>query len=248
MKTITLRPREGNYRWWKPWQTIRPIWENWKIVGSVNAFGLSNPGIDWWAREIGPKVDSSKIKLVGSIFGPPEDVAEMADIMNDFDLVAVELNISCPNDKGDVLSNTAMAMKSCEAVKKVCRHPMIVKLSVAHDFEEIVKALDGIAEALSINSVPWNIIFPGRRSPMARFGGGGVSGPVARPFTWAFLKELKAITSIPVIGPSAWYYEDFPGLRALGARAISFSSIFLFHPCWPTAYVRRDMNERSLLR
>ena len=45
-KTITLPPREGNFRWYKPWDCVRPIWADGRIVGTVNAYGLTNPGLD----------------------------------------------------------------------------------------------------------------------------------------------------------------------------------------------------------
>jgi len=61
MKSITWLKREGNFRWWKPGDCIKLIWENGKIVGVANAYGLSNPGFGWWVKNIGPKIDQSKI-------------------------------------------------------------------------------------------------------------------------------------------------------------------------------------------
>lgn len=41
-KTLTLEPRKGNLRWYKPWDVLRPLGNgNW-----VNAIGLTNPGLD----------------------------------------------------------------------------------------------------------------------------------------------------------------------------------------------------------
>jgi len=239
MKTVTLRPKKGNLRWLHPCTCVRPM-----QGGAVNAVGLTNPGIDWWTEKVGPKVDSKKVPLVGSIYC--EQVAGltlMARIMNDFGLVALELNASCPNTNGDLLSNTDLVVRSAEAVRTVSRHPLLVKLSVVHDAKTIVPRLKGIAEALAINSVPWRIVFPGCKSPFAKKGGGGVSGRIAQPFTWPFALELQSMTDIPVIAPSIWDFGDIAKLRAEGFKAFSFGSVFLCHPWFPTHCARKDRKE-----
>jgi len=102
-----------------------------------------------------------------------------------------------------------------------------------------VPNLKGIAEALSINSVPWEKVFPNHTSPLTKYDGGGVSGRIAQPFTWSFALELQELTHIPVIAPSIWNFSDIEKLRAEGIRAFSFGSVFLCHPWRPTLYVRR---------
>lgn len=167
----------------------------------------------------------------------------MAKMMNDFDLVGLEMNPSCPNIKGDFLENSQKIIDGCRAVKKVSRFPLILKLSVVHDIRSILPEVEGIIEAISINSVPWEIIFPGKKSPLAHLGGGGVSGEIAQPHTWGFVEKLVSTTSIPVIGPSVWEFEDIEQLRKIGAKAISFGSVVFRFPwgCRPTMYVRKDM-------
>jgi len=53
-------------------------------------------------------------------------------------------------------------------------------------------------------------------------------------------KKLIEITNVPVIGPSVWDFEDIEKLREMGAKAVSFGSVFMCHPWRPTLYVRRD--------
>ena len=236
MKTITLPPRKGNWVWWHPWTCIRPM-----IGGSVNAVGLTNPGYYWWTENVGPKIDSSKVAVIGSIYGEVEEIEEMADGMNSFDLVAVTLNGSCPNTQSDILRNSKKLIKQMEAVKRATRHPFGVKLGVTHDFETIVPEAKRLGvEYFEINSVPWNIVFPGKKSPLAKLGGGGVSGKIAQPFTWLFAEKLQSMTNIPVIAPSVWDFEDLAKLRAKGFKAFSFGSVFLCHPWRPTLYVKKD--------
>lgn len=235
-KTLTLEPRKGNLRWYNPFRCVRFI-----RGGVVNAVGLSNPGIDWWCKKIGPTVDSKKIPLVVSIFGEPKELIKIVKKLDDFDLVGVEVNVSCPNTKTNILQDTARAIESCEVVKANSRFPVIYKSSVTHDVAQIVKRVEGMIDAISINSVPWEIIFSNRKkSPLEKLGGGGVSGRVAQPFTWGLVKRLTELTAIPVIGPSVWDFKDLKMVRECGAQAVSFGSVFMFHPWRPTKYVERE--------
>jgi len=243
-KTVTYKSRKGNLRWYKPWACVRFLPNILKPDGAVNAVGLTNKGIRWGCEEKGFFADRKKIPLVGSILSDNiYELEEMARMMNDFDLVALEINASCPNTEGDLLENTEKAIRGCLAVKEVSRFPLILKLSVVHDIKSILPEVKGIIEAISINSVPWVVIFPDKKSPLAHLGGGGVSGKIAQPHTWGFVEKLVSMTSIPVIGPSVWDYEDMQKLRNIGAKAISFGSIFFRFPwgCRPTMYVRKDM-------
>jgi len=239
IKTLTLQPRIGNFKWWNPLGCVRYL----RGGGVVNAFGLTNPGIDWWCKNVGPRINSSETAVVGSILGETDELTEMTKRLNDFDLVGLEINASCPNTGGDILQNSDRVISGFETVANASRLPLIGKLSVAHDIGYIVPRIRGIIEAISINSVPWHIVFPNRKSPLAHLGGGGVSGKVAQPFTWKMVEDLVAITDIPVIGPSVWDYEDIGQLSGLGAMAVSFGSVLMWYPWRPTQFVRRHMAE-----
>ncbi|MBX4210677.1 hypothetical protein KW783_01770 [Candidatus Parcubacteria bacterium] len=249
IKSLTLKPRRGNLRWWKPWSCVRLLPNG----SAVNKVGLTNPGIDWWCKKIGPKVDQKKLALVGSIFGDTDELVECAKCLNDYDLVGLELNPSCPNTGHDFETTDAI-VRGGEAVKKVSRHPIIVKLSVAQNYMETAKYLQGIAEAISLNSVPWEIVFPPDRTcvknPLHRLvkkvggGGGGVSGKLAQRHNWKAVEDLW-MYSIPVIAPSIMEYEDIPRTKVLGAQAWSFGAIHLRTPWKPTSIVERYRAERS---
>jgi len=236
-KTLTLKPTEGNLRWYNPFRCLRLVRN-----GIVNAVGLSNPGIDWWCKKIGPSINSMKILLVVSIFGEPEELMEMAMILNDFDLVGLEINASCPNTKTCILQDTSRVIESCKAVKSSSSLPIILKVSVTHDISQIVREVENFIEAISINSVPWSTVFPNRKNPLEKIGGGGVSGKIVQPFTWGLVKKLTELSEIPVIGPSIWDFRDIERVRGLGAKSVSFGSIFMFYPWRPTLYVRKERN------
>ncbi len=247
IKTLTRHPRKGNYHWYCPWKCIRLLPSIWRPEGAVNALGLTNLGIDWWRRKVGPKVNSKKIALVGSIFSQGNDMTElmeMASELNRFDLVALEINVSCPNTKKALSENVQSIVRACKSVRMISRFPLILKLSVVHNINEILPEIKNIIQAISINSVPWKVIFPNKKSPFEHLGGGGVSGKIAQKYTWPFVRDLVAKTSIPVIGPSVWDFEDIERIRNIGAKAISFGSMFLRYPCDPTQFVKEDMKRK----
>lgn len=241
IKSLTLNPREGNLRWWKPWTCVRLI-----PGGSVNKVGLTNPGVEWWCREIGPKLDFKKYSIMGSIFGNESELVQMAEMLNPFDFVGIKVNGSCPNS-GHAMDQVKTVIDCVKAVKRVSRHPVIVKVSVDQDYLAIAQGLVGYAEAVAINSVPWKTAFPnGERTPLWRLerrvggGGGGVSGKPAQKHNWAAVQAIAVQGLLPVIGPSVMEFEDVQKLRNLGARAVSFGAIHLRTPWKPTQIVKRE--------
>ncbi|MGA2417634.1 MAG: hypothetical protein ABSF55_00075 [Candidatus Staskawiczbacteria bacterium] len=245
-KSLTFNPNKGNFKWYWPWGCIRPIWDGGEIIGVHNAYGLTNPGYLRWCRKIGSRVDSSKIRLAVSICGEPDELAEMAAAVSDFDIVAVEVNVGCPNTKGGVKLNPGKIIESCHKVKSRTQKPVFLKVSVAHQgvMPEILKGIEDVVEVLEINSVPWDMVFPGRKSPLAKFGGGAVSGKIVQRITWPFAELLTSMTQIPVVWPSMWDYSDIGLVEKVGAQAKSFGSVYTFHPWRPTAFIRRKEKSR----
>jgi len=242
IKSLTRNPRVGNLRWWKPWTCVRLI-----PGGSINKVGLTNPGIEWWCREVGPKLDFQKFPTAGSIFGDEKELVEMAEMLNRFDLVALEVNVSCPNT-GHAIEQAEMVVNSVKAVKHASRHPIIVKVSADQNYLAIARGLVGIAEAVSLNSVPWRTVFPnGEQTPLTKLekkvggGGGGVSGKPAQKHNWAAVESLAKQGSLPVIGPSIMEFEDMEKLKRLGAKAIGFGAIHLRTPWKPTSFIKREI-------
>lgn len=139
-----------------------------------------------------------------------------------------------------------MVIASCEAVKINSRLPLILKVSVTHDVSQIVKEVENLVEAISINSISWAIAFPNRQSPLKNLGDGGVSGKIIQRFTWVLVHKLAILTAIPVIGPSVWDFDDLEKVRSLGAKAVSFGSVFMCHPWRPTLYVRKERKLKQL--
>ncbi|MEN9649729.1 MAG: hypothetical protein RL094_696 [Candidatus Parcubacteria bacterium] len=242
-KSITKDPRPGNLSWWHPWTCVWPIAKGW-----VNKVGLTNPGMDWWYRAVGSKVDRRSINLMGSAFGNKAELLAMIPMFNKCDLVGVEINFSCPNAKPGAQSIPDI-VDAVEAVCNVSEHPIIFKASVNMPYLELLAEFQhrGLpVEAVSLNSVPWEMAFPEHRSPLHRLeqrvggGGGGVSGKAAQAKNWEAVSAIvhQPGNKIPVIGPSVWNYFDIPELFDMGAKAVSFGSIHIGRPTVPTNYVK----------
>ena len=265
-KTLTWHPRKGDFRWWKPWACIKLI-----PGGCVNKVSLTNPGIKWWCKKVASKINFFDRGIVVSVASDSDDPAvmkeelvEAAKILNYFDLVAIEVNVSCPNT-GHELPSAKTVIECIKAVREVSRHPTIVKVSISQSYMEISRGLEGFAEAITLNSVPWEIYARvharGQRSPLWKLedkvggGGGGVSGGPAQALNWAAVHELTEKGSIPVIAPSIMKAKDIQTVTDFfHASAVSFGAIHLpGHPTWlrpltfflnplkPTKIVRKEM-------
>lgn len=242
LKTLTLHPRKGNLRWWKPWECVRLI-----PGGAVNKVGLTNPGIVYWLSEIMPTIDFENRAIVVSIYGTEEELVTMAALLNRDHLpkpAAIEINVSCPNT-GHRMDEAKTIIRSVRAVRRVSDYPIIVKVSVDQDYLTVSRELEEEAEAISLNSVPWRIAFPSSQSPLSNLerkvggGGGGVSGRPAQAFNWRAVEKLAIHGSLPVIAPSVMSSEDVIEVRALGAKAVSFGAIHLRTPWRPTSIVEK---------
>lgn len=241
-KTVTLEPRKGNFCWYKPFNTVRLI-----PGGIVNAIGLTNPGFDWWCENIGKKAKSSHTSLAASIAGEPEEIAEMAKRLSFFNLVAVEINASCPNANQDLTANDEQTVLSCVKAKENTCLPIILKLSVIQKIEDILPYLDGVIDAVSINSIPWRYIFPYEKIiPLAKFGGGGVSGVVTQTYSWEMISRIRKISDIPIIASAIWNYQDLEYTEFFGANAFAFGSIFLLRPWRPKMIMKKYFKERGV--
>lgn len=234
VKTLTLKPRQGNLRWYKPWGCVRLI-----PGGTVNAVGLTNPGIDWWIRTCLPRMQRMGYHPIVSVYPETEaEAAEFASKLKPLSIVGIELNASCPNtghltDKVDAVVRMASALQNAE-------HPLIVKLSYDQPYVEIAQGLEGIAEAVhAINAVPWKTVFPNQKSPLESLGGGGVSGEPIRAFAREAVANLVQKTRLPIIaGGGIYTLKDVEEFEALGASAFSLGTLFLRHPTMPNRIVK----------
>lgn len=259
-KTIFLNPYKGNRSLIVPWRVIKFVSEKGEtiplllglikpelVAGIVNAEGLRGPGLEGWLKRDYPVIRRFGYKVIVSITGKEiKDCVAMTKRLNGLEnIVGLELNASCPSENPLFLERPEIIPQFCNDIHQVSDLPLLLKLSYAQPYLKIAKETENIIEAISINTVSWNIVFPDKESHLARYGGGGVSGRVARQFTWKMVSELARGTKTPVIGPTIWEYEDIWKLWSLGASAYHFGTIFLLYPWRPTTYVKRWRREQE---
>ena len=135
-----------------------------------------------------------------------EEYCQVAEILGDTEIDMIELNISCPNVKeGGVAFGTDpfMAEKITKAVKRVAKHPLVVKLTPnVTDIVSIAKAaVAGGADALSlINTLLGMAIDINKRKPILANIVGGLSGPAIKPVAVRMVYEVANAVDVPIIG------------------------------------------------
>jgi dihydroorotate dehydrogenase (NAD+) catalytic subunit len=152
--------------------------------GMMNSVGLQGPGVAAWLEQELPALEATGARVVASIWGRTvSDYEAAASALAGASpcVVAVEVNVSCPNlhDGGRMFASSAAATKEAMSVTAVCGRPRWAKLSPAvTDLTEIAAAaLDGGAAGLTlVNTLPALAIDVSTRRPALGGGGGGLSG------------------------------------------------------------------------
>ena len=198
VKGTTLHHREGN-DYPRMAETAQ---------GMLNCVGLQNKGVDYFCREIYPKIKDIGTNMLVNVSGSsPEDYAACAARINTLEKIpAIELNISCPNVReggmafGVTCSGAAQVVK---AVRAVYNKTLIVKLSPnVTDIAQIACACeDEGADAVSlINTLLGMAVDIERRKPQLSIRTGGLSGPAVKPVALRMVDDVAHAVKIPVIG------------------------------------------------
>lgn len=198
VKGTTLHHREGN-DYPRMVETAQ---------GMLNCVGLQNKGVDYFCREIYPKIKDIGTNMLVNVSGSsPEDYAACAARINTLEKIpAIELNISCPNvrEGGMVFGVTCSgAAQVVKAVRAVYDKTLIVKLSPnVTDIAQIACACeDEGADAVSlINTLLGMAVDIERRKPQLSIRTGGLSGPAVKPVALRMVYDVAHAVKIPVIG------------------------------------------------
>jgi len=224
-KSFSLEPREGN----KPPRLYETP------AGLLNSIGLQNEGIDFFIHEQLPVVNKLGINIILSIFGIDADEFESLAIKIkkiEENLMAVELNLSCPNVKkgGVVLGLIPEEVENVTTtVRKILNIPVIVKISPnSNNLSEIaIRAKNGGAEAVSlINTITGMAIDIDSFKPKLGNITGGLSGPAIKPVAVAKIYDLYKKKILPIIGMGGIFnWEDAIEFMLAGASAIGLGTV-----------------------
>ena len=175
--------------------------------GMINAIVLQNPGIDTFLTRDIPFLKQFDTQIIVNVCGKTkEDYIDAVEKLSDAPVDMLEINISCPNVKegGIAFGQKAdMAEDITRAVKKVSKHPVIMKLSPnVTDITEMAKAVEaGGADAVSlINTITGMKIDINRRTFAVANKTGGLSGPAIKPVAVRMVYQTANAVKIPVIG------------------------------------------------
>ncbi len=198
VKGTTFHPRQGN-----PYPRMAET-----PSGMLNAVGLQNGGVDYFVKNIYPKLTGYQTNVLVNVSGSTvEDYIACAERINELEHISgIELNISCPNVKeGGMAFGTSCpsAEAVVRAVRKVYHRTMIVKLSPnVTDIAEIARAVENAgADSVSlINTLLGMAINAETRKPVLSTVTGGLSGPAVKPIALRMVWQVYQAVKVPIIG------------------------------------------------
>ena len=122
--------------------------------GMVNAVGLQGPGMDAWLAHDLPALRASGARVIASVWGHTvDDFARATEMLDGADVLAIEVNASCPNLHADIWAHDARATSEVvRAVRGATTLPVFAKLSPnVTDLTEIARAaVDAGADGLTL--------------------------------------------------------------------------------------------------
>ncbi|MDR5588666.1 dihydroorotate dehydrogenase [Clostridium aquiflavi] len=227
-KGLTLNVKEGN-------EGIR-VFET--PSGMMNSVGLQNPGIEGFIKNELPKMQELNTNILANVGGGCfEDYAEAIEKLNNTEVNIIELNISCPNVKCGGMAygiKSQVAYEFVKEIKKICKKPLMVKLSpnAENIVEMAAKCEEAGADSLSlINTLKGLAIDPYKRKPIFNNVYAGLSGPAVKPVALRMVHEVSKAVSIPVIGLGGISNGiDAIEFMMAGARAIQIGTINFVNP------------------
>ena len=217
-------------------------------VGMINAVGLQGPGVAAWLRDGLPELAATGARVVASIWGRTVDeYRTAADLLADAPscVVAVEVNLSCPNLEGRRGIFAHDAELSADVIRSTsgCGRPRWAKLSPNTDrVVDVAAAVEAAgAEAVTlVNTLLGMVLDPRTGLPALGAGGGGYSGRAIHAVAVRSVFDVHAaLPDLPIVGvggvASAW---DAIELILAGANAVQVGTASFADPHAPSLVAR----------
>lgn len=208
--------------------------------GMLNSIGLQNEGIDYFINNHLEFIKRNNIDVILSIFGKsPEEFIQVSEKVKQIseDIIAVELNFSCPNMEEDGISFSAFPEKIkiiVKEVKRILNLNIISKLSPNFDtiMDCAYASKEGGAEAVSlINTVSGAAFNIETFKPKIGNIIGGLSGPAVKPIAVLKIFQLAKKNILPIIGMGGIYsWEDAVEFMIAGASAVGVGTANFVDP------------------
>jgi dihydroorotate dehydrogenase (NAD+) catalytic subunit len=211
--------------------------------GMLNSVGLQGPGMEAFLADELPDLSAAGARVVVSIWGRRvEEFAAAARLLAGAPpaVVAVEVNVSCPNveDRRRMFAHSPAATAEAVEATAACGLPRWAKLSPnVADLVEIAEAAVGAgAEAVTlVNTLLGMAVDLRTRRPALGGGGGGLSGPALHAVAVRAVYECRAalpsagIVGVGGVGGGA----DAIELLLAGADAVQVGTATLADPRAP---------------
>ncbi len=211
--------------------------------GMINAVGLQGPGIEHWLEHVVPGLEASGATVVASIWGrSTDDYRRGAELLGAAPacVVAVEVNLSCPNLEGrrSIFAHDPDLSAEVVAATSGCGRPRWAKLSANTDrIVDVAAAVAGAgAEAVTcINTMLGFAYDPDTLRPSLAAGGGGLSGRAIHPIAVRAVHDVHAaLPDLPIVGvggiASGW---DAAEMLLAGASAVQVGTALFADPAAP---------------
>lgn len=228
-KSITKEPRKGN-------KTPR-VCET--PAGMINSIGIQSKGLAYYLEHTLPYYRQYKIPLISSISADSfDEFAEMSETIGGTEgVAALELNISCPNLKGNGLAfgmDPEATFQLIRRVKEVTDKPIIAKLTPnVTSIQEIALAAErGGADGLNVaNTILAMAIDIHTRRPKIGNVMGGLSGPAVKPIIVRMIYQVRQVSKLPIIGcGGVMNGEDAIEMLLAGASAVQVGTANFVQP------------------
>ena len=202
VKSLSVGPWPGN-----PAPRLHPLRD--AAAGMINSVGLQGPGTESWLIEDLPALIDEGADVVASIWGDTVDgYRRAADSLAEAppQVVAVEVNVSCPNteDGMRMFAHSVEATTAALAATSGCGRPRWAKLSPnTHELVAVAEAaVDGGAEAVVLtNTLAGMVIDIDKRRPALGGLRGGVSGAALHPVAVRAVYDVcEALPEVPIVG------------------------------------------------
>lgn len=220
-------------------------------AGMINSVGLQGPGVDAWLADELPALQATGARVVASIWGTTVDgFAGAAEALRGAGVVAVEVNLSCPNTEqanAGMFAQDAGATAEVMAATAACGLPRWAKLtSNVTDVAAVAEAaVSGGAEAVVlVNTVLGMAVDADRGTYRLGSGqrGGGLSGAAIHPIALRAVHDVhRRLPAVPIVGVGG--VRDGASAAAMllvGASAVEVGTATFADPRAPLS-VQQDL-------
>ncbi|MBI4882845.1 MAG: dihydroorotate dehydrogenase [Actinobacteria bacterium] len=208
-------------------------------AGMLNSVGLQGPGVEHWLAHDLPALIDAGATVVASIWGRSVDEYRRAAqllAVAPAQVVAVEVNLSCPNLHGqEVFAHDPSLSAAVITAAAVCGRPCWAKLSPNTD--KVIEVASAVAaagaEAVTlVNTLRGMVLDRHSGLPVPSAAGGGYSGqPLHAVAVRTVFDVHAALPHLPIVGVggvnNAW---DAAELMLAGASAVQVGTASFVNP------------------